>query len=342
MKFGVFDHLDRGNIPLAEHYESRLEIISAYERAGFYGYHVAEHHFTPLGMAPSPNVFLAAVAQRTKTLRFGPMVYALPLYQPLRLLEEICMLDQMSRGRLELGFGRGSSPTEIEYYGIKPADAQKLYEEGLELIIEGLINKEPNFSGPNFTARGMTQEIEPLQRPHPPIWYGVHTKDGVDRAVKKKLNIVCNAAQEVAEELCNGARASWTAEHGHARTPSVGIARLIYVGQDDSSALDVARRAYRVWLRSFDHLWNKHKVAIRAGGVRPPEIDGMIKQGRAIVGSVETVSAVIREQLARTGADYFVGQFVFGDMSHTEALASIERFSAQVKPLFGNGSLAAE
>ena len=80
MEFGVFDHLDRGNVPLNVFYETRLKIIELYDRSGFYGYHLAEHHSTPLGMAPSPSIFLAAVAQRTKTLRFGPMVFALPLY----------------------------------------------------------------------------------------------------------------------------------------------------------------------------------------------------------------------------------------------------------------------
>ena len=93
MEFGVFDHLDRGSAPLKEFYESRLKLIEAYDRAGFYAYHVAEHHSTPLGMAPSPTVFLSAVAQRTHRLRFGPLVYALPLHDPLRLAEEICMLD---------------------------------------------------------------------------------------------------------------------------------------------------------------------------------------------------------------------------------------------------------
>src|SRR4029077_8279970 len=76
---------------------------------------VAEHHFTPLGMAPSPSVFLSAVSQRTKRLRFGTFVYALPAHHPLRVLEEICMLDHMSGGRLEIGFGRGSVPFEIAY-----------------------------------------------------------------------------------------------------------------------------------------------------------------------------------------------------------------------------------
>ena len=71
MEFGVFDHLDKNDRPLARYYAERLEVIAAYERAGFYAYHVAEHHVTDLGMAPSPSVFLAAVAARTTRLRFG-------------------------------------------------------------------------------------------------------------------------------------------------------------------------------------------------------------------------------------------------------------------------------
>ena len=78
-------------------------------------------------MAPSPSVFLAAVAQRTKRLRFGPMVYCLPLYHPLRLAEEICMLDQMSGGRLDLGVGRGISPIETGYYGVDPDAAPLMF-----------------------------------------------------------------------------------------------------------------------------------------------------------------------------------------------------------------------
>ena len=111
-------------VPLDRFYADRLRLVEAYDRAGFYGYHVAEHHATPLGVAPSPGVWLAAVAQRTKRLRFGPLVYLLPLYHPLKLLEEICMLDQMSGGRMLLGVGRGISPIELRYYGIDP-DARR-------------------------------------------------------------------------------------------------------------------------------------------------------------------------------------------------------------------------
>src|SRR3982074_2535481 len=92
LTFGIFDHLDRGHRSIAQLYDERLQIVAAYERAGFYAYHLAEHHSTPLGMAPSPSVFLSAIAQRTRRLRFGPLVWAMPLHHPLRLIEEICML----------------------------------------------------------------------------------------------------------------------------------------------------------------------------------------------------------------------------------------------------------
>src|ERR1700691_6679668 len=118
LEFGVFDHLDDNGIPLAELFETRLKLTEQYDRAGFRAYHIAEHHGTPLGMAPSPSVFLAAVAQRTTTLRFGPMVYMMAGYHPYRSYEEICMLDQMSFGRLELGIGRGVSPIELRFLGV--------------------------------------------------------------------------------------------------------------------------------------------------------------------------------------------------------------------------------
>src|SRR5262245_39513520 len=112
-EFGVFDHLDRGGLPIGEVYANRLRLVEAYDRAGFYAYHLAEHHATSLSMAPAPGIFLSAVAQHTTRLRFGPMVYVLPLYDPLRLIEEIGMLDQLSGGRLEVGVGRGGSQFEM-------------------------------------------------------------------------------------------------------------------------------------------------------------------------------------------------------------------------------------
>jgi len=135
MKFGVFDHMDDAGVPLGQLYADRLALAEVYDRAGIWGYHLAEHHSTPLGCAASPSVFLATVAQRTKNLRFGPLVYLLPFYHPLRLIEEICMLDQMSGGRFQLGVGRGVSPFETQHYGLDFAKTGDVYHEAFQLIL---------------------------------------------------------------------------------------------------------------------------------------------------------------------------------------------------------------
>src|ERR1700691_116106 len=177
MEFGIFDHLDRASTPLPDYFERRLKMIDADARAGFYASHIAEHHSTPLGMAPSPNVFLAAVAQRTRRLRFGPLIFALPLHHPLRLIEEICMLDERSGAALDIGFGRGASPVELALYGVNPDEAQAIYAEGVDLILAGLTHKVLDFHGKYFSFTDVPMELAPLQKPHPPIWYGVHAPD---------------------------------------------------------------------------------------------------------------------------------------------------------------------
>src|SRR5688500_7125471 len=190
MEFGIFDHLDRSPSPLADYYEERLAIVELFDRAGFHAYHLAEHHATPLGMAPSPSVFLAAVAQRTKRLRFGPMIYALPLYHPLRMIEEICMLDQMSGGRLDVGFGRGASPIELDLYGTNPADSRGIYDEALGIVLRGLAEKTLTFRGKQFNYEQVPIELAPVQKPHPPLWYGTHAPESAARCAKAGINAV--------------------------------------------------------------------------------------------------------------------------------------------------------
>ena len=132
-------------------------------------------------MAPSPSVFLAAVAQRTKRLRFGPMIYALPLYHPLGMIEEICMLDQMSGGRLDVGFGRGASPIELDLFGTNPAEAREIYDEALAIVDAGASRTTVSFKGKHFNFDNVPMELAPLQKPHPPLWYGVHATDSAAR-----------------------------------------------------------------------------------------------------------------------------------------------------------------
>src|SRR5882672_7199955 len=189
MEFGVFDHLDLSGSPIERFYRERLDIVEAYERAGFTSYHVAEHHLTPLGMAPSPSVFLAAVAQRTKRLRFGPMVTVAPLYHPLRLVEEICMLDQMSGGRLEIAFGRGALGAEVRFFDVDPAESEKAFQEIVGFVLEGLRDGAVTVSEEGGKKRRLALAIPPLQKPHPPLWYGIHSPQAAERAARLGMNV---------------------------------------------------------------------------------------------------------------------------------------------------------
>src|SRR3974390_1719257 len=98
MKIGLFDHVEHGERPLTTLFDERLRFADAADAAGFYCLHVAEHHATPLNLVPVPGIYLAAIARKTKRLRFGPLVYLLPLYSPLRLIEEICMIHHLCPG----------------------------------------------------------------------------------------------------------------------------------------------------------------------------------------------------------------------------------------------------
>jgi alkanesulfonate monooxygenase SsuD/methylene tetrahydromethanopterin reductase-like flavin-dependent oxidoreductase (luciferase family) len=331
MEVGVFDHLDRGDLPLKDFYEARLKVIETYDQAGFYAYHVAEHHSTPLGMAPSPSVFLAAVAQRTRRLRFGPLVYALPLHHPLRLIEEICMLDHMSGGRLDIGFGRGSSPIEIELYGQDPTKAQRIYSEALELILQGLTQKTINFNGEFFSFKNVPSEFEPLQKPYPPIWYGVHSIDSAERAARQGLNVVSLDPARETRSFADRYRQVWRETRGEScEMPKIGISRFIVIAETDEEALRAARRAYTLWHRSFYHLFR-----LRGGAPahpRPAEFDKLMEVGQGAAGSPKTLTAFLQSQLGESQATYLVGQFAFGDLSFEESRRSVELFKERVMP----------
>ncbi len=331
MEFGVFDHLDRYGGPLADFYEDRLRITEAYDRAGFYAYHLAEHHSTPLGMAPSPTVFLAAVAQRTRQLRFGPLVWPMPLHHPLRLIEEICMLDQLSRGRLEIGFGRGAVPIEMEYYGADPEAAQDIYSESTALVLAGLTSKVLNFEGKQFRFKDVPMEIEPFQKPHPPIWYGLHMPDSAERAARRNLNVVSLDPPAETRLAIERYRAIWPQVHPLTTPfPKLGVGRFVLVAPTDAQARALASRAYRVWHASFTYLARRH--GFNQAHPRPPTFDLTVEAGQGIAGSPATVAECLSAQLRETQCNYFVGQFAFGDLSLRECLQSIGLFVNEVMP----------
>ena len=334
MKFGVFDHLDRNALPLADFYALRLELIERYDRAGFYSYHLAEHHGTPLGMAASPSVFLSSVAQHTTNMRFGPLVYLLPLYHPIRLAEEIAMLDQLSRGRLDVGVGKGRSPIELESFGVDPSESGELFEEALEIITRALGTGRVNFSGKHYTMKDVAIEMRSLQKPHPPFWYGIGSTGSVDRCVERSFNCVTLARPAVAAEI---SRTFLAAAERADKDLLMGICRFAVIADTTREALAIARRAYPYWHTSFNHLFALH--GIRPVQSWPSDFDAMADAGLAFAGSPGDVAETLRSQLDLIGANYFVGQFVFGDMTGDEARRSIDLFTSNVMPAI-QGELA--
>ena len=325
VEFGVFDHLDRGEAPLGELFAGRLALVEAYDAAGFRTYHVAEHHATSLGMAPSPGVFLAAVAQRTRRLRFGPLVYILPLYTPLRLIEEICMLDQMSGGRFELGVGRGISPYELAYCNLNFLEAAEIYEESLQVILAGLGSKTLTHLGKHYQYRGVPIELEPVQRPHPPLWQGVTSIDSALGAAKRGANAVSHGPIAGVRPI---AEAYLAATGGKGL---IGCGRHIFVADTDAEAMKIATPAYKVWYDSLVSLWRKFR-SIPYHFAESLEV--ALARDSAIVGSPATVRAEIERHVAESRCNYFVTRFAYGNLTHEQSARSLALFASEVMPCF--------
>ena len=194
------------------------------------------------------------MAQRTETLRFGPLVYTVNLYHPLRLIDEICMLDQMSGGRLELGVGRGISPYEVGYYGVDPGDRAGALRRGARGDPEGPRPRSGStIAGKYFTFKDVPMEMQPVQRPHPPLWYGANSLESADRLAKQACNTrgrhEGRGRRPVRRAL---SRRLEGAGPRRADLPLIGLSRHIVVGDTDKEAQSAAKRAFALLVRRAD------------------------------------------------------------------------------------------
>jgi alkanesulfonate monooxygenase SsuD/methylene tetrahydromethanopterin reductase-like flavin-dependent oxidoreductase (luciferase family) len=327
--------MDDSGVPLGQQFESRLSLLEACDGYGFHAYHLAEHHGTPLGLAPSPGVFLAAVAQRTKRLRFGPLVYSLPLYHPIRLIEEICMLDQMSGGRFELGVGRGVSPFEVGFFGVNPADGPRQFPEALRVIKQGLTTDELTFSGEFYNFKKVPMVLKPVQWPHPPLWYGVLTPEAAYWAAHEKAHIVTLLPLEPARAIIERYRQEWE-KFGRAdeKLPFMGISRHVVLAESTPAAVRIAERAYRRWLKHMELLWIRNGTKLPLG--LPPEIGPLLKAGTAFAGTVTEFKSFLEDQVRSIGASYFVCDVAFGDLAPEESMQTVRLLGEEVLPQFAN------
>jgi len=330
MQFGIFDQNDRGPYPLGEQYENRLKLIEFYDAAGFRTYHMSEHHSTPLSQTPSPGVFLAAVAQRTRRLRLGPLVYVLPAHHPLRLAEEICMLDHLSGGRLGVGVGRGASAHELQYFGIDPDSAPAMYVEAYTVLKQALTQQVVHFNGQYYNFENVPIEMKPAQLPHPPFWYAVPVPDGAVWPAQNNINIVCAGPVARVREITDRYRAEWMAAGSSPDDmPLLGINRFVIAADTDREAMALGRRAWPVFHASFMKLWNKHGTQPRYARM-PEDFDTMVSNGGAVAGSPATISDHVRRMADAAGTSYFIAQFSFGDLSHHEVLHSAGIFAREL------------
>jgi alkanesulfonate monooxygenase SsuD/methylene tetrahydromethanopterin reductase-like flavin-dependent oxidoreductase (luciferase family) len=335
LSFGIFDHLDANGTPLSQFFDERLRLIEHIEQAGFAGYHLAEHHSTPLGMAASPSVFLAAAMQRTTTIRLGPLVYVLPLYHPLRLYEEICMLDHLSGGRLMVGVGRGGALIEHQRYGIEPNDAPAMYHEAFAVLMRAFEADVVDFEGKFYRYKDYVVQAKPVQRPHPPLWYGAPNADAIAWAAPRSVNVVSLGPAERARAIAARYRKDWTElKRDLSALPKIGITRHIVVADSDDTAKAIARAAYPRWRNAMEWLWQRSEADFVLKQIYPTEFDELERIGHGIAGSPSSV----RDYLARlerdTGVNYVLCQMVFGDMNFNDASHSIALFAREVMPAF--------
>jgi len=335
LNFAIFDHLDSDGGPLGRFFEKRLRLLELIERSGFHGYHLAEHHSTPLGMASSPSVFLASAIQRTRTIRLGPLVYVLPLYHPLRLYEEICMLDHLSGGRLTVGVGRGGALIEHQRFGVDPAQAPAMYQEAFAVLMRAFETDVLDFEGRYYNYKDYLVQAKPLQRPHPPIWYGAPHADAIAWAGPRSINVVSLGPAARARAISDRYRDEWKklGRDGSA-LPGIGITRHIVVAETDDAARAIAAAAYPRWRDAIEFLWRRTNADFVLKDIYPRDFAALERIGHGIAGSPATVRDYLVRLQEETGVNSVLCQMVFGDMRFDDAARSIGLFGGEIIPAF--------
>lgn len=335
MRFGILDHNDDSGRPHAQQLAERLDLIEAYDRLGFYAYHLTEHHGTPLSITPSPHLLLAAAAQRTSRLRLGTLITILSLYHPLRVVEEAATLDQLTGGRLDLGVGRGVSPVELSFHGVaSPEEAQERFDEAFEIITAGLTSDSVTFNGKYYKLADAPVVSRPVQRPHPPLWYGTRTLSRAQWCARAGMPMMALVPSPAVAPLTGAYKATW-AEQGRAEAdlPPLGISRNMVLAPSAAQAMEVASRAFARWRDSLFYLWAKHGV--EAPPVLPAQtFEEIHATGHWYAGDPAGARDWVAAHRDLAGVNYVALETCFGDMTKDEALRTARLLATEVLPHF--------
>jgi len=170
-------------------YAEHLDAWEEADRLGYDGIGFNEHHCSPYGLMNSPNLMAAAAAQRTKRAKLLIYGNLLPLHEPLRLAEELAMLDCLSGGRLISGFARGI-PREYQVHNVPLSDSRERFEEAYEIVCRAWTEEVFSFQGKFWSYRDVSLWPRPVQQPHPPVWIPVvGSKDSIEFAARNNIPI---------------------------------------------------------------------------------------------------------------------------------------------------------
>jgi len=340
LQFGWWDHFEqRSDVTRARQYDERIQLIQRAEQYGFHGYHVAEHHFTTLDMAPSPMVFLAAVARQTSRIRLGTMVLCLPLYHPTRLLQGFCMHDLLSHGRFMPGVGRAVRDVEHEWFGSDVHATRDAYEDVPAILRQGITQGRRTHRGPRYHYDDVAVNFTMHQGRQPRFRYAGNLQRPAEQGM--------HAFGRGARDQIDGYWKIW--EAGRARRdarylgedPMVGSTRHLVVADTDAEAVALARRAFRAYAEHF------HATETRIEGGQPGfgalphpggvNFDDLLQAEVVLAGSAATLRNKLCRFLEAVGPrhNYLVGAFQWGDLSHEEAGHSLDLFATEVKPALG-------
>ncbi|PKZ64128.1 LLM class flavin-dependent oxidoreductase [Gordonia terrae] len=176
--------------PWSEVLNDMLRIVDAAEELGFEGVTVNENHFQNYVTNPSSLTFSALAAARTKRLRIIPGIVVLPYYHPLLIASEMSMLDHLAPGRIGIGVARGGSRYPLDRLGIDPADSRAIYEESLDIIRRVWVEDDVTHDGRFFSFPPTTIVPKPASKPHPDVWVGAQSVEGVRKVAEQGLNLI--------------------------------------------------------------------------------------------------------------------------------------------------------
>jgi alkanesulfonate monooxygenase SsuD/methylene tetrahydromethanopterin reductase-like flavin-dependent oxidoreductase (luciferase family) len=343
MRFGTFSYNQaRPWVPECQAFEELLAQIELTEELGYDEAWFAEHHHSDYGMLASPNLIIAALARRTTRLRMGNLVSVLPLYDPMRLAEECAILDILSGARLNVGLGRGVPRDDLKH-GLDRDMAQARFDEGIEILQRAWTEDVFTYSGKAWHYIDISCRPRPLQKPHPPIYYGATSPESPAMVARRGWNLalsrqpLANCAKAIASY-----RQTRAALGNHAGGGDAIMVRDIYVADNDEQAWQEAvPEITRFWQLATDNVWRGESVSPEelprlterfpyfSGGLTVPRLQ---EWGTSLIGSPDTVLKKARVMIETARPDCLVGMFSFGGLRHEQVMRSIRLFGTKVMP----------